>query len=176
MVVILINGMGRCGKDYLISHMKFTTPYSISYIQSIKDIASVLGYEELRKNDKDRDFLHKLKILTDEYSDFCFTETLKNVSVTIELDLDQIIFIHIGEMKDIIRIKEAIISKYTHVPVYTLWIESDDNVVEDDPRFDANEDSIDPEQYDYIFNNHKDQDSVKRFDKFINEIVTKNVS
>lgn len=32
MLVIIVNGMGRCGKDYLISHIDDTVPYNINYV------------------------------------------------------------------------------------------------------------------------------------------------
>lgn len=171
MLVIIVNGMGRCGKDYLISHIDDTVPYNINYVQKVKDMLAMCGYKESTKSDKDRKFLHKLKILTDEYCDFCFTETLKNVSTAIELDIDKIIFIHVGELKDIKRLKGTLKDKYKDLKVYTLWIDSKDNIGEDDPRFDGNKDNVDTSQYDYVFINNKDEESVKKFNRLIRYLL-----
>lgn len=181
MIIILINGAGRSGKDYLIEKLSQTRNYTFSfnYVQGIKDIAKAFGYKEERKNDKDRNFLHDLKKLTDIYSDFCFLDTLKKITNILNvyggpnaLNIKEgTMFIHIGEMTDIDRMKDYLESIYHNMDVYTMWIQSDASIGLSDPRFDGTHNDVN--RYDIVFENKMNDQSVKEFRKLIKKLHKK---
>lgn len=84
----MINGYPRPGKDTFIDFVskvvdtnkesKFKWVYNHSSIQTIKNLSQVLGYDESRKDARDRDFLANFKKLADEAYDFTFNEAIRN--------------------------------------------------------------------------------------------------
>ena len=177
MVIILINGPGKSGKDYLVKSLTRDYVFNFNYVQGIKDIAKSFGYKEERKDKNDREFLHDLKLLTDKYSDFCFLDTLRKVIKVIQTIgpngiyiKSATIFIHIGEKADIDRMKDYLQSIYHQIGIYSMWIQSNSSIGMTDPRFNGN---TDIDNYDIVFENKMNEESVKNFKKLIKKLHKK---
>lgn len=69
---IIINGAPQSGKDEFVTLCKevdcLNIIYSISSVDKVKEAAEILGWDGV-KNAKNREFLHKLKELSDSYLD-----------------------------------------------------------------------------------------------------------
>lgn len=114
--VYIINGYARSGKDTFIK--LFNTAMkngsdnnpvvSISSVQGIKDIAtSFFGYDEKRKDDKDRKFLADFKELTSNYCDFSMNYVMREI-IAADIKGAKYIFIHVREPGEIKRTKERV--------------------------------------------------------------------
>ena len=136
--IVIINGKPKSGKDTFVELCTFyTRVYNFSSIDPIKEIASkYFGYSDKNKSLKDRKFLSDLKALTTEYCNFSHLATCEAINRFIyQMDRD-LMFIHIREAKEIIKLKKefpGIITLFISRPevdnkVYTN--DSDNNVEE----------------------------------------------
>lgn len=102
--VIIINGVATSGKDEFIKiyrHQSMKPIYNWSSIDSVKNIASIMGWNGI-KDDKSRKFLSDIKDLWTEFNDGIF----KDLCLQAELKDDCIIFIHCREPKAIDQFKQ----------------------------------------------------------------------
>jgi hypothetical protein len=192
--VYIINGYARSGKDTFIKMVGkefivgnkdvpyFTYVTSISSVQGIKDISAFyFGYDENRKNDKDRKFLSDLKALTTDYCDFSMNYILKQV-ITDDIFGAKYIFIHIREPKEIDRAKEMvgeiifphfskIVTQYDYdadtlisarkfFDVKTVFVSNDR--VKAKVTNNASDTDVEKYRYDFLINNNGSLDDLKK--------------
>lgn len=180
-MVIIINGNGASGKDYLISSLK---EFNISYdnVSSIDPIKSIVRYasdsKEIEcKTDKIRRLLHDLKKSFDSYNHYTTRYIIKKFNTFMDnWKKERILFVHIGEASNINLFKSLIGDLCV---VKTLFIKSDDESLTcvNDPRYGLedkdNSNSNNEEFYDYVFINKKSEESNTNkfnFARFINNI------
>jgi hypothetical protein len=139
--IILINGTGGSGKDTFV---KMVAGYqegvrNISSVDMPKEAAKILGWTG-GKEEKDRLYLSELKKLWVNYCDGSVNFILNEVK-SFKESRDSILFIHIREIEEIIRVKAFINCSTLLVDNGTLITtnESDANVKD--------------YKYDYVINN-----------------------
>ncbi len=100
--VVIINGTGGSGKDTFVEFAsKYANVYNFSSVDKVKEIAKDIGWTGT-KTEKDRKFLHDLKMLTTEYNDMPFN-SIKGAFENFKNSDDEIMFIHIREPEGIER-------------------------------------------------------------------------
>lgn len=165
--VIIINGSGTSGKDTVVEMVKanfgrYKNIYNVSSIDMIRKAAKILGWTG-SKNEKDREFLHNMKMLASEYNDHSMCYMLSQLA-TFE---DPFIgFFHIREPEEIAAFKNIIYN--TPTPVVTILVQRD-CIKKFDNYADSNVGNF---QYDYIIENNGTKYDleckvVKLFSKFI---------
>lgn len=156
MLVVFINGKSRSGKDTFcrmcdeLAYTEFNnaiTVDSISLIDKVREAASLLGYDEQRKTEKDRVFLAELlKLAKDTYnSPINYVVSYINSHTNTSL-----LFVHARAKNDIDDIKK-ILSEYDNVNTVTLKIESQRKDVLSGSIADGEVDII---RYDYCIQNN----------------------
>lgn len=139
--IIIINGTGGSGKDTFVKmvgeHQEGVR--NISSVDIPKEAAKILGWTG-GKEEKDRLFLSELKKLWVKYCDGSINFILNEVK-SFKESRDSILFIHIREIEEIIRVKALINCSTLLVDNGTLITtnESDANVRN--------------YKYDYVINN-----------------------
>jgi hypothetical protein len=120
-VVVIINGRPTSGKDtmcnFLISSYGEDLVESISSVDKIKSVATILGWDGI-KNPDSRKFLSDLKNLSTEYNDNPFTSIVDHI----KLSTRNIIFVHIREIYEIEKLKNFINSEDSSIWCTTLKI------------------------------------------------------
>jgi dephospho-CoA kinase len=165
MQIFILNGMAQSGKDTfynMVSEMKKDETFHFSIIDKVKEKAKLLGWTG-EKTEKDRAFLHNLKILMDNYNDFNF----EYVKTLIDLNNESrnpysFIFIDMREEKDIIRAKKEFNAK-------TILIKNDNakNILSNNA--DANVFNM---KYDIIIDNSGTLDDLRlKVKQFIKEYI-----
>lgn len=154
--IIIINGKGGVGKDTLINFVwKETGEVSVlSAIDPIKEIAKQYGYKESEKTDKARKFLSDLKKVFIEWNELPMQYLLSGIESFLD-GHDNILFIHIREISEIEKLKEALVKKEasTKFKLFTLLIK---NKRVDDKTFgNASDDNVENYNYDLTYNNDK---------------------
>lgn len=153
--IYVVNGKPRSGKDSFEQFVGLYKPsVKFSAITYVKTIATWCGYREDVKNPKDREFLHKLKMLLSWYSDVPMRSVFETIDAFLKgytyLAECEVLFIDAREVDDIRRIKTAypqVETVYIHRPSsesMTYGNDADDN---------ASQDGL---KYDYIINNAGD--------------------
>lgn len=101
-VCFVINGVGGCGKDSLISLLtdRFKVK-NVSSITPINQLAKMAGWDGV-KTDKARKFLFDLKKLVTEFNDYPTKYILDEYNEFLTSD-EQVMFIHIRESENIAR-------------------------------------------------------------------------
>lgn len=148
--VIIINGKGGVGKDTLIEEFQKRSSYlacSVSSIDCIKELARLGGYWDEDKSEKGRNFLHMLKEAYVYYCDLPLNACLSEYSKFLMMPYD-IIFVHIREIPEIEKFKNAIIM---HRNVTTLYITR--SGYESNGTTEADSDAVENYNYDYRFDN-----------------------
>lgn len=113
-IAIIINGKAGVGKDLFVQYVSEIVPAAnYSSVDEIKDIAAkYFGYDNNRKNDRDRKFLSDFKALTTEYCDFSFGRTFIRYLEFLKSE-DEVLFIHCREPEEIQKLKDNLMSCYT---------------------------------------------------------------
>lgn len=146
-LLIIINGQGGVGKDSLIKSLKNIEVINISSIDSIKEIATSIGYMG-EKDPKSRKFLSDLKALLNEYNDYPYKQLISKVREANKAMDNGVIFIHIREPKEIERFKKD----FENEEIYTMIVLRETGIIynnkSDEEVFDYN--------YDITFMNEKD--------------------
>ena len=112
MKLVILNGPGGCGKDTFINYCEqFLDVDHFDTVGAIKEAAEILGWDG-SKDDKSRQFLHDLKMLTVKYNDLPFMG-LKNYVDFLEknanhVDYPDLLFVHVREKEEIDRIVEEL--------------------------------------------------------------------
>ena len=105
--LVIINGHGGCGKDTIVDILG--SKYKVVKIDSVrvvKEGARAFGWNE-GKEDKDRDFLARLKYLVLKYSDAIEKDILKSYQEFLVSDAD-VAFLSIREPEEIKKWKNII--------------------------------------------------------------------
>lgn len=172
--IFIINGMGSCGKDFLINSLPEQDKiYNISSIDCIKTNAKPFGYHG-GKSPRDRKFLSELKRITTEYNDYSFGECMSEVSYFLNDPKLKLMFLHIREPEEIRKVVDCIhSSEYlflsTQINVVTLLVKD----IESETHWGNNsDDNVENYKYDLVFENNKSETecSIENFKSKIFEI------
>ena len=80
-LVFIVNGKPRAGKDtFAMILNRYMNVYKYSAITKVKEIATLCGWDG-QKEERDRKFLHELKMLTSEYSDMAYQDVVNETVV-----------------------------------------------------------------------------------------------
>lgn len=147
--IVIINGSGTSGKDTVVKMVKenfkrFYNVYNVSSIDKIREAAKILGWSGA-KNEKDREFLHNLKILASGYNDHSMCYMLSQIT---GFKTPFIGFFHIREPQEIEKFKELLSTSKTEV--ITILVKR-----ELAQKFNNDADaSVDEYTYNYIIENN----------------------
>lgn len=102
--VVIINGYPRSGKDTFAETCKVLYPKNVeitSTVGPIKEAATVLGWDG-SKTDKNREFLHELKMLWSKFLDGSFN----HICSVVAKNPNKVVFVMAREVPEIKRFKE----------------------------------------------------------------------
>lgn len=118
-MVFVVNGKPRAGKDTFAQILnKYMNVYKYSSVTKVKEIAKLCGWDG-SKEERDRKFLHELKMLTSAYSDMAHYDIITEVQKFFDGEIDADVFIvDIREPEEIQRFVEK-------VPALTIFIDND---------------------------------------------------
>lgn len=109
--VVIINGVGGSGKDTFAELCaKHTKIINISSVDKVKEAAKLLVGWNGQKDEKSRKLLVDLKKLSIDYNDYPTTYILEKYEEFKKSDAT-ILFIHIREISEIIKIKKLLSSE-----------------------------------------------------------------
>ena len=78
-LVFIVNGKPRAGKDTFAEILnRYMKVYKYSAVTKVKEIATLCGWDG-KKEERDRKFLHELKMLTSEYSDLAYNDVINEI-------------------------------------------------------------------------------------------------
>ena len=172
-LVIIINGNGKSGKDFLINSLIDRGLHILneSAIDPIKIILQSNGIWDGKKDQKGRQLLASTKTVFDEYNDFTTRYIINKFNSFVNEKNESIMFIHCGTLKQI-RLFKKLFKQSCHVK--SLYIDSlSTDTCTDDPRYINGEDA-DMHNYDLYFMNvysTKDEDIKKNCDDFYKIIM-----
>ena len=161
--IIVINGTGGSGKDTFVEYVsKYAKVYNFSSVDKVKEIAKLIGWTGT-KTDKDRKFLSDLKKLTTNYNDMSFVSIKEAINKFNSSD-DEIMFIHIREPEEILKVVEASGAKTILIKRKNL-----DNI-----NSNTSDMNVDNYNYDYYINNDGTlEDFEEKAKEFLENIKTK---
>lgn len=178
-LVIIINGNGGCGKDYLIDNLQIKSieVESVSSITPAKRLARhIPDHNPEFKSKKNRELWHSLKVTMDEYNESSMKYLIVNFNTFIRSESSNILFMHVGEPYNIQLCKDLF---EQFCPTIALWVDDVTglNFGDDDPRFGSPKECFNKAEniveYDETFHNSKEDRSVKHFNVFIKNIYYK---
>ena len=139
-MVFIVNGKPRAGKDTFAEILnRYMVVYKYSAVTKVKEIAKQCGWTGA-KEEKDRKFLHELKMLTSEYSDLPYRDVLDKIEKYRSGEiLADVFIVDVREPEEIKRLVEA-------TGAFTVFIENN-NV----PAITSNEADANVENYEYDF-------------------------
>ncbi len=166
-VTIVINGVGGCGKDSLISALNGTYKvHNKSSIDPVKEVATHCGWSG-DKTDKSRKFLSDLKRLMTNYNEYPLQFLLKEQQYFIDGDFD-LMFVHIREPEEIEKFLKHSLTK-TLTLLITPRAELQGKVYGN-----TSDDDVANYNYDLVFCNDKPLEQiVPEFIEFISNKVFK---
>jgi hypothetical protein len=102
--VIIINGLGGCGKstfirlckDYSESAWKNINIYELSSVDFVKEVATFCGWDGT-KTTKNRTFLHNIKVLLEEWDNIPHKKLLEQIKSYNNPTIQNIFFVNIRE-------------------------------------------------------------------------------
>lgn len=110
--IIIINGCGGVGKDTFVDLCKeFARVRNISSVDKVKDAAKILVGWNGEKDDKSRKFLSDLKQMSVDYNDYPLTYIKEQAEEFRKNGYETIMFIHIREISEIEKVKNAVGAK-----------------------------------------------------------------
>ena len=139
-LVFIVNGKPRAGKDtFAMILNRYMNVYKYSAITKVKEIATLCGWDG-QKEERDRKFLHELKMLTSEYSDMAYQDVVNEIKKYRNGEIEADIFIvDVREPEEIERLAKE-------VGALTVFIENN-NV----PAITSNAADANVENYEYDF-------------------------
>ena len=157
-MVFIVNGKPRAGKDTFAQILnEYMDVYKYSAVSKVKEIAKLCGWDGA-KEERDRKFLHELKMLTTEYSDMSHKDILNEIQKYYDGEIQADVFVvDIREPEEIERLKEV-------VPAITIFIDNDRV-----PAITSNAADANVENYEYDFHINNDgtldefEDNIKIF-------------
>lgn len=164
---IIINGSGASGKDTAVDIIKTNTLWeviNISSIDMIREAAKLLGWDG-RKEERDREFLHKMKLLAGWYCNHSTQYMLDQYSKIKYISNDTITFFHIREPDEIRTFKRTL--ELDGAEVLTLLIKRDtlQTFGNDADKY------VDKYEYDYVIENNG---TLKEFEAKLFEFLSIN--
>ena len=161
-MVFIVNGKPRAGKDTFAEILnRYMKVYKYSSVTKIKEIATLCGWDG-KKEERDRKFLHELKMLTSEYSDLPYRDVLDKIEKYRSGEiLADVFVVDVREPEEIERLQKA-------TDAITIYIENE-NV----PAITSNEADANVANYEYdftIFNNgtiEEFEDNIMNFMEFL---------
>lgn len=159
--IVIINGSGGVGKDTFVEYCsEFTGVKNISSVDKVKEAAKILVGWSGEKDEKTRKFLSDLKQLSVDYNDYPLIYIKNQEKDFRENDTQSVMFVHIREISEIEKVKNAINAK-------TLLITSNRVEKIETNKSDAN---VDKFQYDYYIENNGTLDELReKARKFVME-------
>lgn len=138
--VFIVNGKARAGKDTFAEILNnYVCVHKYSSVTKVKIIAASCGWDG-KKEERDRKFLHDLKMLTTRYSDLSFNDVIREIEDYRSGDIAaDVMLVDVREPEDIKRLVEA-------TGAFTVFIQND-NV----PNITSNEADANVENYNYDF-------------------------
>lgn len=139
-LVFIVNGKPRAGKDtFAMILNRYMNVYKYSAITKVKEIATLCGWDG-QKEERDRKFLHELKMLTSEYSDMAYQDVVNEIKKYRNGEIEADVFIvDVREPEEIERLAKE-------VGALTVFIENN-NV----PAITSNAADANVENYEYDF-------------------------
>ena len=139
-LVFIVNGKPRAGKDtFAMILNRYMNVYKYSAVTKVKEIATLCGWDG-QKEERDRKFLHELKMLTSEYSDMAYQDVINEIKKYRNGEIEADIFIvDVREPEEIERLAKE-------VGALTVFIENN-NV----PAITSNAADANVENYEYDF-------------------------
>ena len=170
--IIIINGVGGCGKDTLINSLGLDGIVNFSSIDIIRDIIQCANDNDLLNIDLNnktvslRKLLSALKSDFSEYNDLPFLNTIGNIEEFINSD-NKYMFIHIREPLEITKVKDYIVCNFgDKITVTTLLVKRE--TVGFNPHYNNLSDmSVYLYDYDIEFINSDLNESISRFKDII---------
>lgn len=161
-MVFIVNGKPRAGKDTFAEILnRYMVVYKYSAVTKVKEIAKQCGWTGA-KEEKDRKFLHELKMLTSAYSDLPYRDVLDKIEKYRSGEiLADVFVVDVREPEEIERLQKA-------TDAITVYIENE-NV----PAITSNEADANVANYEYdftIFNNgsiEEFEDNIMNFMEFL---------
>ena len=161
-MVFIVNGKPRAGKDTFAEILnRYMKVYKYSSVTKVKEIATLCGWDG-QKEERDRKFLHELKMLTSEYSDLAYNDVLNEIEKYRRGEIEaDVLLVDIREPEEIKRIVEA-------TGAFTVFIENN-NV----PAITSNDADANVENYEYDFKIENNgtlddfEDNIKLFMEFL---------
>ena len=161
-LVFIVNGKPRAGKDtFAMILNRYMDVYKYSAVTKVKEIATLCGWDG-QKEERDRKFLHELKMLTSEYSDMSHQDVVNEINKYRNGEIEADVFVvDVREPEDIKRLVEE-------VGAITVFIENDNVPAITSNAADANVENF---EFDFVIPNNgtmkEFEDEIKLFMEFL---------
>lgn len=144
-MIFIVNGKPRAGKDTFAQILnEYMDVYKYSSVTKVKEIAKQCGWSGA-KEERDRKFLHELKMLTSAYSDMSYNDVLDKIRKFERGELDADVFIvDIREPEEIDRLVKV-------TNAFTIFIENNRVPSITSNSADAN---VENYRYDFVIQNN----------------------
>jgi dephospho-CoA kinase len=144
-MIFIVNGKPRAGKDTFAQILnEYMDVYKYSAVTKVKEIAKQCGWTGA-KEEKDRKFLHELKMLTSAYSDMSYNDVMEEIDKFKKGELDADIFVvDVREPEEIDRLVKA-------TKAFTIFIENNRVPSITSNAADAN---VENYRYDFVIQNN----------------------
>ena len=144
-MIFIFNGKPRAGKDTFAQILnEYMDVYKYSSVTKVKEIAKQCGWTGA-KEERDRKFLHELKMLTSAYSDMSYNDVLEEIDKFKKGELNADIFVvDIREPEEIDRLVKA-------TKAFTIFIENNRVPSITSNAADAN---VENYRYDFVIQNN----------------------
>lgn len=161
-LVFIVNGKPRAGKDtFAMILNRYMNVYKYSAVTKVKEIATLCGWDG-QKEERDRKFLHELKMLTSEYSDMAYQDVVNEIKKYRNGEIEADVFVvDVREPEEIERLAKE-------VGGITVFIENNNVPAITSNAADAN---VENYEYDFVIQNNgtmkEFEDEIKIFMEFL---------
>lgn len=161
-LVFIVNGKPRAGKDTFVMILnRYMDVYKYSAVTKVKEIATLCGWDG-QKEERDRKFLHELKMLTSEYSDMAYQDVVNEIKKYRNGEIEADVFVvDVREPEEIERLAKE-------VGAITIFIENNNVPAITSNAADAN---VENYEYDFVIQNNgtmkEFEDEIKIFMEFL---------
>ena len=161
-LVFIVNGKPRAGKDtFAMILNRYMDVYKYSAVTKVKEIATLCGWDG-QKEERDRKFLHELKMLTSEYSDMAYQDVVNEIKKYRNGEIEADVFVvDVREPEEIERLAKE-------VGAITIFIENNNVPGITSNAADAN---VENYEYDFVIQNNgtmkEFEDEIKIFMEFL---------
>ena len=161
-MIFIVNGKPRAGKDTFAQILnEYMDVYKYSSVTKVKEIAKQCGWSGA-KEERDRKFLHELKMLTSEYSDMAYQDVVNEIKKYRNGEIEADVFVvDVREPEEIERLAKE-------VGAITIFIENNNVPAITSNAADAN---VENYEYDFVIQNNgtmkEFEDEIKIFMEFL---------